>query len=166
VNYEFRQSSCQFTLVALMMLVMDMHAMGAYFAVTLFAPHMIMIMAARRALHYSLALLQIVVFHKRHSPLYPLIMALPHLGHLMLEHGDPGWWGALAPQPGQTQFPPRPGPGPGSSHSAATCSPTTTSSSACSGTTPVGRPTSIFRWHQNTSCILFVVARYPLPVSQ
>jgi len=87
-----------------------MHAMGAYFAVTLFAPHMIMIMAARWALHYSLALLQIVVFHKRHSPLYPLIMALPHLGHLMLEHGDPGWWGALAPQPGQTQFPPGPAP--------------------------------------------------------
>jgi hypothetical protein len=79
---------CQFMLVALMMLVMDMPAMGAYFAVTLSAPHVIVLMAAHRALHYSLALLQIVVFHERR------LLLLSKHGYAALRAVDARAWGS------------------------------------------------------------------------
>jgi len=108
-----------------MMLVMDMPAMGANFAVTLSAPHMIVMMAAHRALHYSFALAQIVVFHKRHLPLLSDHSSAAFRA-VDARAGGSGLVGGLGSTTGTHAVAARPGTGPGSSHSAATSSRTTT----------------------------------------
>jgi len=100
-----------------MMLVMNMHAMGAYFAVTLFTPHMIVIMTAHRALHNSRALLRIVVFHNR----YPLLLSdhgCAASRTLDICAGGSQLVGNLGATTGTDAVPARPGASVGSFHSA------------------------------------------------